>query len=595
MRTEDVMGEFLHERRTRARATLDQDEWAVRKLIVVCPVLPAAPADIADAPATKGLKEESRFDVWTCLRKFLRWVEERHGYPNPCSQMSPPPRPKTTRRVLDKKETRRLADAARTERDRLLVELPLSNGVRLKEIAYLTREDVKDRYIVVTGKHGTRTIPVLPGIRDRMHALVKSGPLWISQRKKNGHRQPLGRSGVQQVYKRLFERAEISQGKHGPHVLRHTFATWYIRKDGRVTHLQQIMGHEKLDTTMIYVTLAAKDVEEDYLIHSPLDDLVRPDVAEEEPECAIDVPPGSVALSTEDLQVGIVEGRVAFQTIARVNALVPPTPVVAAFDRAEDLDRFIRALQEQRERLRGGETTDGRWHVPEIDEPNDRGPKGHQPSRAEQRVGGVTGGERVHGRAQVERLRSRVGTVRHVWYPSSHHQGSLVRRRPVRRSGTGSRGMRALTLHQPWATLIALGHKRYETRSWRTAYRGPLLIHAGLRSERDFERMVRSEGWLEDYPDGSVPLGGFVAACRLAECVPADQADPGLQEQLFGDFGHGRWAWRLENLVCFPSPVPCAGKRGLWMPRRELVDLLHDRYSAQLNSIPGYSEFRPIS
>ncbi len=41
--------------------------------------------------------------------------------------------------------------------------------------------------------------------------------------------------------------------------------------------------------------------------------------------------------------------------------------------------------------------------------------------------------------------------------------------------------MKALTLQQPWATLIAEGHKRVENRTWQTAYRGPLAIHAGLK------------------------------------------------------------------------------------------------------------------
>lgn len=42
--------------------------------------------------------------------------------------------------------------------------------------------------------------------------------------------------------------------------------------------------------------------------------------------------------------------------------------------------------------------------------------------------------------------------------------------------------MKALTLHQPWASLIAAGVKTIETRSWSTRYRGPLAVHAGKRS-----------------------------------------------------------------------------------------------------------------
>src|SRR6202030_3531482 len=45
----------------------------------------------------------------------------------------------------------------------------------------------------------------------------------------------------------------------------------------------------------------------------------------------------------------------------------------------------------------------------------------------------------------------------------------------------GAPPMKTLTLTQPWATLVALGAKRIETRSWRTSYRGPLAIHAAKR------------------------------------------------------------------------------------------------------------------
>jgi hypothetical protein len=44
--------------------------------------------------------------------------------------------------------------------------------------------------------------------------------------------------------------------------------------------------------------------------------------------------------------------------------------------------------------------------------------------------------------------------------------------------------LRALTVHQPWAAALVRGSKRIENRCWRTAYRGPLIIHAALRGKR---------------------------------------------------------------------------------------------------------------
>jgi hypothetical protein len=108
--------------------------------------------------------------------------------------------------------------------------------------------------------------------------------------------------------------------------------------------------------------------------------------------------------------------------------------------------------------------------------------------------------------------------------------------------------MRALTLHQPWASLVALGAKAIETRSWPTSHRGPLAIHAakslaGLRTiECDYEdgwavgaldgddsrtfhwqRIVGSDV-VEMYEGGRgpvpLPLGAVVATCALVDVVP---------------------------------------------------------------------------
>lgn len=71
--------------------------------------------------------------------------------------------------------------------------------------------------------------------------------------------------------------------------------------------------------------------------------------------------------------------------------------------------------------------------------------------------------------------------------------------------------MKALTILQPWAHLIAFGAKRVENRSWITGYRGPLVIHAGksdrLITERDREL----------YP--AMAFGAIVAVAELVECV----------------------------------------------------------------------------
>ena len=90
----------------------------------------------------------------------------------------------------------------------------------------------------------------------------KEGHIW------SGKQGPLGRDGVARVYRRLFLKAELTRPKAGPHALRHTFGTNYIRAVGGVRQLQAILGHQRIDTTMIYVHLAGQHVEADHALHS---------------------------------------------------------------------------------------------------------------------------------------------------------------------------------------------------------------------------------------------------------------------------------------------------------------------------------------
>jgi activating signal cointegrator 1 len=140
--------------------------------------------------------------------------------------------------------------------------------------------------------------------------------------------------------------------------------------------------------------------------------------------------------------------------------------------------------------------------------------------------------------------------------------------------------MKALTLWQPWASLVALGAKRVETRCWDTNYRGKLAIHAAAtippkflgasRYQEKFEmeiaealnvRRDRVSSAINSLPRGVVVCVVNLMAVNTVEYV---RHDLGPRELTFGNYEDGRYAWFLELVETFDPPIPAKGNRKLW-------------------------------
>jgi len=132
--------------------------------------------------------------------------------------------------------------------------------------------------------------------------------------------------------------------------------------------------------------------------------------------------------------------------------------------------------------------------------------------------------------------------------------------------------MKAITLFQPWASLIAIGAKTIETRSWFTAYRGPLAIHAAKKVAPTDDPYYRSVLAAAGLTYEALPYGVIVATCRLADCWQITAANcPCYPEFAFGDFRSGWFAWKLADIKPLSEPVPARGHHGLWNLKTPLI------------------------
>ncbi|RYD50983.1 MAG: ASCH domain-containing protein [Sphingobacteriales bacterium] len=126
--------------------------------------------------------------------------------------------------------------------------------------------------------------------------------------------------------------------------------------------------------------------------------------------------------------------------------------------------------------------------------------------------------------------------------------------------------LKVLSLLQPWASLVVLGHKTIETRSWTTVYRGPLLIHAGVRtSGKAFATLPAIAPLLPEFKE--LAFGAIIGEVTLRDVLTLESGlqnalpEHTLEEQAFAP---GRYGFVFTDAHCFDEPIPARGKLGLW-------------------------------
>lgn len=128
--------------------------------------------------------------------------------------------------------------------------------------------------------------------------------------------------------------------------------------------------------------------------------------------------------------------------------------------------------------------------------------------------------------------------------------------------------MKAITIKQPWATLIAKGYKEYEFRKWKTKYRGDILIHAG--KGLDNKAMKRFENLNLEYLTGCI-----IAKAKITDCICVDEkfinkvvaTNPevynSLNERAENNQKNNTYAFKLEDVEEI-NPIYINGKLSLW-------------------------------
>ena len=123
--------------------------------------------------------------------------------------------------------------------------------------------------------------------------------------------------------------------------------------------------------------------------------------------------------------------------------------------------------------------------------------------------------------------------------------------------------MKVLTIKQPYASMIINNYKKYEFRSWKTNYRGKLLIHAGIGINKD-------DMFYFNYLNiNNFPSKAIIGECELIDCILIDKEFDNylnkLDNRIYGRHSRvGMYAWKLDNIKIYDKPIIIKGQLGLW-------------------------------
>ena len=236
--------------------------WAAAQGCDVEAVTPEQLRAFVAAEHRRGLSPTSLQRRLSACRSFYRWLL-RHGRiaASPAGGVRAPKAPRKLPQVLDPDEAKALVevptDAPLGLRDRALLELFYSSGLRLSELCTLRWRDLQlaEGLVTVLGKGSKqRTVPVGSHARAALEA-------WRGEQKAaaDAHVFP-GRNGaispraVQLRLRQLAQRQGLFKRVH-PHLLRHSFASHVLESSGDLRGVQELLGHADIATTQIYTHL----------------------------------------------------------------------------------------------------------------------------------------------------------------------------------------------------------------------------------------------------------------------------------------------------------------------------------------------------
>lgn len=133
--------------------------------------------------------------------------------------------------------------------------------------------------------------------------------------------------------------------------------------------------------------------------------------------------------------------------------------------------------------------------------------------------------------------------------------------------------MKAISVRQPYATLIMLGLKQIETKTTNTKFRGTIMIHASATMGPRERAVALREGFDPD----ALPRGVLLGSVQIVDAKPVEELNPDSTERSVGDYSPGRWGWTLANPRALITLLACKGALSFWKVPAEVMTLVQEQ------------------
>lgn len=214
----------------------------------------------------RGLSNVSIENTRAYISAFFQWLTDEELIPkNPVLKISTIKCKKEIRLPFSDVELDSLRSACKTKRERAIMETLLSSGVRVSELAAMKVEDINFQTLDVTVTEGKgakeRTTYITPVCAKHLQEHLKDNKKdeYLFYNKNGGRLEP---GGIRYTLRELGKRAGV-KNVH-PHRFRRTFATNLAMRGMDIYHIKDLMGHEKIETTLMYISNDKEKVQSAY-------------------------------------------------------------------------------------------------------------------------------------------------------------------------------------------------------------------------------------------------------------------------------------------------------------------------------------------